>query len=245
MLILIISFCDWYRWGWSKCIGYADSKLREKHIRKYGRSALCIAVSRLICHLHRESLKFFFLPFTSVFNNSDHLSSDSTWHWHTSTFSRLSSLDNPSIRLSEWICQFPTWKRRCCFQILSAKMTWRYIKSVIVYFLVLLSSFRLHHNQLWHVTCHGNLPLLLSFAWPLLQPATKTVASVDGLCLPSVPRNNNLLIAQPNKYRIREHTHTHTNAHPHHQLLRLVPLGVVQMYWLCWFQATRKTYQKI
>ena len=88
-------------------------------------------------------------------------------------------------------------------------MTWRYIKSVIVYFLVLLSSFRLHHNQLWHVTCHGNLPLLLSFAWPLLQPATKTVASVDGLCLPSVPRNNNLLIAQPNKYRIREHTHTH------------------------------------
>ena len=76
-----------------KCIGYADSKLREKHIRKYRRSALCIAVSRLICHMHREGLKFF-LPFTSFFDNSDHLSSDSKWHWHTSTFSRLSSLDN-------------------------------------------------------------------------------------------------------------------------------------------------------
>ena len=70
MLILIISFCDWYRWGWSKCIGYADSKLREKHIRKYRRSALCIAVPRFICHMHRERVGSFsscpLLPFSTI-----------------------------------------------------------------------------------------------------------------------------------------------------------------------------------
>ena len=52
------------------------------------------------------------------------------------TFPRLSSLDNLSIRFCEWICQFPTWRRRCC-----ARMTWRYIVSKISLPSCLLSDF--------------------------------------------------------------------------------------------------------
>ena len=74
-----------------------------------------------------------------------------------------------SIRFCEWICQFPTLRRRYCFDTLATRMTWRYISHNS--FLSGL-SFRHSNNHLWRVTCHGNVPLL-SFAWPLLLPALR------------------------------------------------------------------------
>ena len=169
MLILTISFCDWYRWGWPKCIGFADSKLREKHIRKYRRSALCIAVSRFILlHAQREFEAFLFalsFLFRQFWPFEQRFQMTSTY---INSISRVKTR-KLSIRFCKWICQFPTWRRRYCFDIFAARMTWRYISHNS-----LLSglSFRHSNNHLWRVTCHGNVPLL-SFAGPLLQPALR------------------------------------------------------------------------
>ena len=63
-------------------------------------------------------------------------------------------------------------RRRCCFDILSPRKTWRNISRNS-----LLSglSFRHSNNHLWRVTCHGNVGNvpLLSFAGPLLHPALR------------------------------------------------------------------------
>ena len=77
--------------------------------------------------------------------------------------------------------------------------------------LPLSCSLVFHTFQQPTLTCHVSWQHASSAFLRLGTAAScaKTVASVDGLCLPSVPRNNNLLIAQPNTYRIREHTHTH------------------------------------
>ena len=146
-----------------------------------------------------------------------------------------------SIRFCEWICQLPTWRRRYCFDILATRMTWRYISHNS-----LLSglSFRHSNNHLWRVTCHGNVPLLLSFVGPLLHPALTQSRQLTNFAY-SQFRKTTLCLWVNLMNTEYVNIHTHTNADPHNQLLRLVPLGVAQMYWLCWFQATRKTSENI
>ena len=109
-----------------------------------------------------------------------------------------------SIRFCEWICQFPTWRRRYCLNILATRMTWRYISHNS-----LLSglSFRHSNNHLWRVTCHGNVGNvpLLSFAWPLLLPAQLNYLTNFAY---SQFRKTTLCLWVNLYYRIREHTHT-------------------------------------
>ena len=111
-----------------------------------------------------------------------------------------------SIRFCEWICQFPTWRRRYCLNILATRMTWRYISHNS-----LLSglSFRHSNNHLWHVTCHGNVGNvpLLSFAWPLLLPALRRLNDLTNFAY-SQFRKTTLCLWVNLYYRIREHTHT-------------------------------------
>ena len=129
-----------------------------------------VDVSRLIENMHRENLKLFFLP---------------------STLSPSSSPNKLSIRFCEWICKFPTWIRRYFFDILSARITWRNI-CIIPCPLVFLSDFP---------TCHMSWQRASAAFFLLASSASciETVASVDGLCLQSVPRDNTLHMSQPNK----------------------------------------------
>ena len=86
-------------------------------------------------------------------------------------------------------------------------------------------SFRHSNNHLWRVTCQIKVPLLLSFAWPLLHPALRQLHQLMGFAYSQFQTDNHLLLSQPNLIpNTWTYTHTH-NSDPHHQLLRLVPLG--------------------
>ena len=132
-------------------------------VRSYMHHGDIVDLSRLIWNMHRENLKLFFLP---------------------STLSHVSSLDKLSIRFCEWICKFPTWIRRYFFDILAARMTWRYI-SIIPCPLVFLSDFK-EPALMCHMSCQR-----ASAAFFLLAASAscvETVASVGGLCLQSVQK---------------------------------------------------------
>ena len=109
-----------------------------------------------------------------------------------------------SIRFCEWICQFPTWRRRYCFDILATRMTWRYISHNS--FLSGL-SFRHSNNHLWRVTCHSDVPLLLSFAGPLQHPALRQSHQLTNFAYSQLRKTTICLWVNLIWYRIREHTH--------------------------------------
>ena len=86
-----------------------------------------------------------------------------------------------SIRFCEWICQFPTLRRRYCFDILATRMTWRYISHNS-----LLSGLSFTFQQpplTCHVSWQRGQRASAFLRWASAASCIETVAPVDKLCV--------------------------------------------------------------
>ncbi len=97
---------------------------------------------------------------------------------------------------------------------------------------LLLLSFRLSNNQLWRVTCHGNVPLLLSFAWPLRIQHWDSCTSWWALLTVSSNRKQSDHASTSQTPNTWIHTQTCSSSSSPSS-----PGGVAEMYGSQWFEA--------